>query len=306
MRARENALAFIADSYSKRRLQMSKFFCDTNSEVWYTKAEALGINVIKMPYTLGNDMCFYDLGKETDCKAFFDAMRNGESAKTQALNMDEYLEYFEPVFASGEDIIYVSFSHAMSGTFNSMRLAIDALAEKYPERKITVIDTGSISCGTGRMVEEAAKLHNSGASDEEVVKFVEEFKNKVKIYFTVNDLKYLVRGGRLSAVAGAIGTLLNLKPILGVDESGKLASLAKINGRKKSMHTLVEKLAADGLDTSYPIILMQADCEADAKLIESSIMQKYPDAKVEIQMIGPVVGAHCGPDTLGIIFVCKE
>jgi len=119
---------------------MSKFFCDTNCELWYEKAEQLGINVIKMPYTLGNEMYFYDLGKETDCKAFFGAMRNGDSAKTQALNMDEYIEYFEPVFASGEDIVYVTFSQTMSGTFNSMRLAIEALSEKYPERKITVID----------------------------------------------------------------------------------------------------------------------------------------------------------------------
>lgn len=285
---------------------MSKFFCDTNSELWFTKAEALGVSVIKMPYTLGSDMCFYDLGKETDCKGFFDAMRKGESAKTQALNMDEYIEYFEPVFANGEDIIYVSFSHAMSGTFNSMRLAIDALAEKYPERKITVIDTGSISCGAGRMVEEAAKLHNSGASDEEVVKFVEDFKKKVKIYFTVSDLKYLVRGGRLSPVAGAIGTLLNLKPIISVDKEGKLSSIAKVNGRKKSIHTLVEKLAVDKFDTSYPIILMQADSEADAEIMSNAIKQKYPDATVEVQMVGPVVGAHCGPDTLGIIFVCKE
>ncbi len=285
---------------------MSKFFCDTNSEVWYTKAEALGINVIKMPYTLGSYMYFYDLGKETDCKSFFNAMRNGESAKTQALNMDEYIEYFEPVFANGEDIIYVTFSQAMSGTFNSMRLAIDVLSEKYPERKITVIDSGSISCGAGRIVEEAAKLHNNGASDEEIVEFVEKIKNKVSIYFTVGDLKYLVRGGRLSAVAGAVGTLLNLKPIIGVGDDGKLASLAKVNGRKKAMHTLVEKLTLDNVDTSYPIILLHADSEDDVKIMEDSIKQKFPDAQIEVQIVGPVVGAHCGPDTLGIVFACKE
>ncbi|MBE5732231.1 MAG: DegV family protein [Clostridiales bacterium] len=285
---------------------MSKFFCDTNCELWYEKAEQLGINVIKMPYTLGNEMYFYDLGKETDCKAFFGAMRNGDSAKTQALNMDEYIEYFEPVFASGEDIVYVTFSQTMSGTFNSMRLAIEALSEKYPERKITVIDSSLISCGAGVVVEEAAKLHNSGASAEDIVNFVEYFKKRVKMYFTVGELKYLVRGGRLSAVAGALGTLLNLKPIIGVDDNGKLASLAKVNGRKKAIHTLVEKLALDIVDTSYPIILVHADSEADNKIMENAVLQKYPDAKIEIQLIGPVIGAHCGPDTLGIIFVSKE
>lgn len=285
---------------------MSKFFCDTNCEIWYSKAEALGINVIKMPYTIGNEMYFYDLGKNTDCKQFFDAMRKGESAKTQALNMDEYIEYFEPVFASGEDIIYVTFSQAMSGTFNSMRLALDNLAEKYPERKITVVDTGSISFGAGRIVEEAVKLHNSGASDEEVASFVENFKKKTKIYFTVNDLKYLVRGGRLSAVAGAVGTLLNLKPIIGVDKGGKLASLAKVNGRKKAIHTLVEKLSLDGVDRSYPITILHADSVQDAEIMQTLIKQKYPDIQIDAQMVGPVVGAHCGPDTLGIIFVCKD
>ena len=285
---------------------MSKFFCDTNSEIWYTKAEELGVNVIKMPYTLGNEMYFYDLGKQTDCKAFFDAMRNGESAKTQALNMDEYIEYFEPVFASGEDIIYVTFSQSMSGTFNSMRLAIDRLKEKYPERKITVVDSGSISCGAGKMIEEAAKLHNSGASDEEVVAFIEKIKKKVPIYFTVSDLKYLVRGGRLSAVAGAVGTLLNLKPIIGVDENGNLTSLAKVNGRKKAIHTLVEKLTVDNFDDNHSIILLHADSEADVEIMKNLILQKYPSAKIEIQTVGPVVGAHCGPDTLGIVFLCKD
>ncbi len=285
---------------------MSKFFCDTNCEIWYEKAEQLGINVIKMPYTIGNEMFFYDLGKEIDCKAFFDAMRNGESAKTQALNMDEYVDYFEPVFAQGEDIIYVTFSQSMSGTFNSMRLAIDTLSEKYPERKITVVDACSISCGAGIIVEEAAKLHKSGASDTDVVNFIEYFKKKTKIYFTVNDLKYLVRGGRLSAVAGALGTFLNLKPIIGVDENGKLASLAKVNGRKKAIHTLASKLVSDNIDTSYPVILLHADSEEDVKIMEAAVLQKYADAKIEIQLVGPVVGAHCGPDTLGIVFVCKD
>lgn len=284
---------------------MSKFFCETNCELWWTKAEDLGINVIKMPYTLGSELYFYDLGKNINSKEFFDAMRKGESAKTQALNMNEYIEYFEPVFASGEDIIYVSFSHEMSGTFNSMRLAINELKEKYPERKFTVVDTRSICMGAGAVVEQAAKLHAKGASDEEIVEFVESFREKSKIYFTVNDLKYLVRGGRLSAVAGAVGSLLNLKPIIGVSD-GKLASLAKVNGRKKSIFTLVEKLTTDEVDTSYPIIVLHADSEQDATFMKTMIEQKYPDAKVELQLVGPVIGAHCGPDCLGIVFIKKN
>ena len=284
---------------------MSKFFCDTNSELWYTSAENLGVNVIRMPYTLGSEMNFYDLGKQTDVKAFFDGMRKGEPAKTQGLNMDEYLEYFEPVLASGEDILYVTFSQQMSGTFNSMRLALESLREKYPERKITIVDTEKISYGSGVVVEEAAKLHNAGATDEEVVAFVEGFKSRAKIYFSVSDLKYLVRGGRLSAVAGAVGNILNLKPIIGVSE-GKLASLTKVNGRKKSIFTLVEKLTVDNVDLSCPVTVMHADCVEDAEFMKTLILQKHPEADVKLQMIGPVVGAHCGPDTLGVVFVQKD
>ena len=219
--------------------------------------------------------------------------------------MDEYIEYFEPVFAQGEDILYVTFSQQMSGTFNSMRLAIEALSEKYPERKITVVDTESISYGAGVIVVEAAKLHASGASDEDVVNFVEYFKKKSRIYFTVADLKYLVRGGRLSAIAGAVGNLLNLKPIIGVSE-GKLASLTKVNGRKKSIFTLIEKLSLDDADFNYPVTLLHADSEDDIEIMKTVVLQKYPDAKIELQMVGPVIGAHCGPDTMGIVFVKKD
>ena len=284
---------------------MSKFFCDTNSEISFEKARELNINVIKMPYTIGDEMYFYDLGENTDIANFFDKMRKGASAKTQALNIGEYTEIFEPVFASGEDVLYVSFSHQMSGTFNSMQLAINALKEKYPDRKFTVVDTESISMGAGAIVEQCAKLHNSGASDEEVVAFMQEFKQKAKIYFTVSDLKYLVRGGRISAFSGAMGTLLDLKPLITCKE-GKLSSIAKIKGRKKSLFALAEKLISDGVDYNYPVIIMDADSKADGDFLQSIVEKQNPEVTVLRQYIGPVVGAHCGPDTLGIVFVAKE
>lgn len=281
---------------------MSKFFCDTNCELWYTEAEALGVNVIRMPYTIDNDMYFYDLGKDTDLKWFFDKMRAGATAKTQALNSAEYLEYFEPVLASGEDIIYVTFSHEMSGTFNSMNTAINELKEKYPDRKITVCDSRNISLGAGYVVKESAKLHNAGASDEEIVSFVESFKTRVKTSFTVDDLKYLVRGGRLSAIAGAMGTILQLKPIIETID-GKLQSTAKANGRKKSIRSLIDKLEEYKADLSYDLTIIHADCEDEANFFKAQIMEKYPTANVCINKVGPVIGAHCGPNTLGLIFV---
>ena len=152
---------------------MSVFFCDSNCELWYDKVEELGINFISMPYTIDGEEYYYDLGKNTDSKQFFDKMRKGASAKTSALNMNDYVDIFEPVLANGDDVLYVSFSHKMSGTFNSLNLAKEELLAKYPDRKITVVDTENISMGAGIIVYFAAKLHNEGASDDEVIRFVE-------------------------------------------------------------------------------------------------------------------------------------
>lgn len=283
---------------------MSVFFCDSNCELWYDKVEELGINFISMPYTIDGEEYYYDLGKNTDSKQFFDKMRKGASAKTSALNMNEYIEIFEPVFASGQDILYVSFSHQMSGTFNSFNMAKEALCEKYPDRKITIVDSENISMGAGLIVYEAAKLHNGGASDEEVVKFVEEFREKSRCYFTVDDLEYLKRGGRLTSFKAFVGSLLNLKPVIECI-NGKLENIEKIKGRKKSIHALVDYLEKDEVDTSYPIVVLNADSPEDEETIYSIIKEKYPNAEIWRQLIGPVIGSHCGPDTMGVVFIAK-
>lgn len=283
---------------------MSILFCDTNCEISYEKAEALNLHVIQMPYTVNDDMYFYDLGKNTDIVAFFNSMRGGAVVKTQALNASEYVNYFEPIFQQGEDILYITFSQKMSGTFNALTMALEELKEKYPERKVTIVDSGSISMGAGKVVEFAAKYKNTGATDEEVVAFVENFKQKTKIYFTVADLKYLVRGGRLSSFEGAVGSILQIKPIITVVD-GKITTASKVNGRKKSLHALVEKLSSENVDLEYPITVLDADCEQDSQLLIKMIKDKYPDAVLEIAKIGPVIGTHCGPDTMGIIFVAK-
>ena len=285
---------------------MSRFFCDTNGEILYTRFDELGVECIKMPYTVNGEEMFYDLGRETDNKKFFDDMRGGAYVKTQALNEANYIDYFEPVLAGGEDIIYVHFSREMSGTFNSMDSAIVKLKEKYPERKITTVDTLNISLGAGMVMYYAAKLHNDGASDEEVVKFVENFRKRVKVYFTVGDLGYLKRGGRLSAFKAMMGTIFNLKPIITTSPEGKLVNILNAKGRKKALHTLVGYLESDGIDTSYPVALIDGDSDEDAKMTIELIKEKYPDVEIWAQLVGPVIGCHCGPDTIGMIFVKKE
>lgn len=284
---------------------MSKFFCDSNCELWFDKVESLGINYISMPYTVGDKEYYYDLGKNTDNRKFFEDMRKGAVPKTSALNMQDYLDYFEPVLKSGEDIIYVTFSHKMSATFESMAKAIQQLKQTYPERTVSVVDTKHISMAAGIVVYYAAKLHNEGASDAEVVKFVESFRERVKCYFTVSNLIYLKRGGRLSSFKAFVGTLFDIKPIIS-NIDGKLENIEKSKGRKKSLKDITGYLEKDKVDLNYPIVIMNADCDPDADYTIAAIREKYPQADIWEQLVGPVIGSHCGPDTIGMIFVAAE
>ena len=283
---------------------MSVFYCDSNCELSYTQIDELGIKFISMPYTIDGEEYYYDLGRNTDLPAFFDKMRKGAVAKTSALNMTEYIEIFEPDFSAGNDIIYVTFSHKMSGTFSSLQKAIEELATRYPDRKITVVDSKGISYSAGLVVYFSAKLHNEGASDEEVVKFVEGFRDKAMCYFTVADLEYLRRGGRLSGAAAFFGKILDIKPII-ANIDGKLESVAKVKGRKRALKDLANMLDTDGVDLNYPITILDANCPDDAKIITNYVKEKYPDATVWKCPIGPVVGSHCGPDTVGLVFAKK-
>lgn len=284
---------------------MSKFFCDSNCELWFDKVESLGINYISMPYTVVDKEYYYDLGKNTDNRKFFEDMRKGAVPKTSALNMQDYLDYFEPVLKSGEDIIYVTFSHKMSATFESMAKAIQQLKQTYPERTVSVVDTKHISMAAGIVVYYAAKLHNEGASDADVVKFVESFRERVKCYFTVSNLIYLKRGGRLSSFKAFVGTLFDIKPIIS-NIDGKLENIEKSKGRKKSLKDITGYLEKDKVDLSYPIVIMNADCDPDADYTIAAIREKYPQADIWEQLVGPVIGSHCGPDTIGMIFVAAE
>jgi DegV family protein with EDD domain len=192
----------------------------------------------------------------------------------------------------------------MSGTFNYMATAIAELKEKYPERKITICDTENISLGAGMVVYYAAKLHNEGASDEEVASFVEDFKNRSKCYFTVADLTYLKRGGRVSSFKAFMGTLLDLKPQL-VVEDGTLTNFEKSKGRKRSIKDLVSYMENEGVDENYPVYAVHADSEDDVQILISILNEKYPSLEIKKQLIGPVIGSHCGPDTIGLVFVKK-
>ncbi len=285
---------------------MSILFCDSNCELDYKYLDQFNLKLIKMPYTVDGVEDTYNLGRDPQqINDFFAKMRNKAVVKTQGLNQMNYVEYFEPYLSAGEDILYITFSHALSGTFSSMNLAIDELKEKYPERSIKFVDSKTISAGCGLIVYVAAKLHAEGKSDDEIIAFVKEFTTKVTTYFTVGDLQYLRRGGRVSSVSAFIAGVLSIKPILYVSPEGKLESFAKAKGRKKSLLTLASYIDADKLDRSQPIIIIDADCPDDGKFLEDHLHETFGEVEIWRVPIGPVVGAHAGPDTVGLIFVSK-
>ena len=283
----------------------SVFFTDTDCEMLYTDAEELGMNVIGMPYTINNQEYVYDFGKNTDIDKFYADMRSGAVAITSALNTQNYIDYFEPVLASGKDILYVHFSSKLSGTFEHMKIAIDMLKEKYPDRKITCFDTENICGGAGIQAIEACKLHNAGASDEEVVKFLTEFKNKIGVYFYVDSLQYLKRGGRVSTMSAVFGTMLNIKPILTVAD-GKIEKLTTVKGIKKAIDFIVNKFVEEyNDDDKYEVWVLDADNKKVGDEIAEKIRQTGKKMNLRRFFVGPVIGAHAGPGTSGVIFVKK-
>ncbi|MBQ8394490.1 MAG: DegV family protein [Clostridia bacterium] len=286
---------------------MYQLFCDSNCELWHTTVKELGLNVIRMPYIVDGEEYFYDMGEATDFKGFFDKMRGGSVPKTAALNEYAYTEYFEPVLARGEDIYYITFSHAMSGTFNAMKNVIAQLKEKYPEREIRFKDSKLISLGSGFVTYYGALKYKEGATMDEMDAYLDELIDHTAIYFMVNDLTYLHRGGRVSGLSKVFGNLLGIKPILHFNDEGKIVNISKAKGSRKAMSALVDYIATKGSELDkYKIFVVHADCEEEANTFVNALKAKFGDLDVTLQPVGPVIGAHCGPGTIGLVFHSKE
>lgn len=286
---------------------MYQLFCDSNCELWHTRVKELGLNLIRMPYTIDDEEYFYDMGENTDFKAFFDKMRAGSVPKTSALNEYDYTQYFETVLARGEDIYYVTFSHQMSGTFNAMKSAINALKEKYPEREIRFKDSKLICMGSGFVTYYAALKYKDGATMDELDAYLDELIPHVATYFVVDDLTYLHRGGRVSGASKVVGNMLGIKPILHFNEEGKILNINKVKGFKKALSTLIDYMATKGSELeNYKVFVVHADNEGEAQSFVTNIKNKFGDLDVELQPVGPVIGSHCGPGMIGLVFHCQE
>lgn len=244
---------------------------------------------------------------DMDIKTFYDKMRHGGIAKTAAINTEAFAAEFEKHLLAGDDILYLGFSSGLSTTYNSGRLAAEALREKYPERKIFTVDTLAASAGEGLLVALVLAKKNEGATIEEAASYAEEIKLNICHWFTVDDLVYLKRGGRVSPTVAFVGNALGIKPILHVDNDGHLISKSKVRGRKSSITALADKYTELAKEPEGGLaFISNGDCTDDAEALKK-ILEDRHNANVEIITdVGPVIGAHSGPGTLALFFVGKE
>ena len=246
--------------------------------------------------------------KDIATDEFYQLMKDGKVFRTSAANMDDFTKAFEPYLQEGQDILYIGFSSGLSSTVGTGAIVANELMEKYPERKIKVVDTLCASAGHGLVVYYAIKKREEGASIDEIAAFLnKEIIPGLCHWFTVGDLVYLKRSGRCSAAAAFMGNVLNIKPVLHVDEEGHLIPMFKVHGRKKSIAAVADKyteLAKDAQNGIY--FICHGDCPEDARALEDMINARHGHKAELITDIGPVIGSHSGPGTLAVFFVGKE
>ncbi|MBO5734188.1 MAG: DegV family protein [Clostridia bacterium] len=255
----------------------------------------------------GQEINNYLTDEKFSFKGFYDRLRNKDHIKTSLLNVAEFKEMYEEVLSGGDDILAILISSGISGTYQAAKLAADDLREKYPERKIVVIDSLAASIGHGLLVYYAAKMQQEGKTLEETEKFILENRLRLVHKFTVDDLFFLKRGGRLSGGVAIIGTILQIKPVLHVDNDGKLVSQSKVNGRKKSINALFDSMKDNVIDPENQVMaICHGDCLADAEYLAEKVKKEYGVKEVIINYCDPVIAAHAGPGVLALFYLGKE
>ena len=275
---------------------------DSSADLSAQMAEKAGVQVLPLRFTVGGKTYYnWPDNREMDPKVFYRMLREGEVATTAAVNISQYLDMLEPILQSGTDVLVLSFSSGLSATYDSSRLAAEELREKYPQRKIFAVDTLCASLGQGLLVWHAAQLKDQGKSIEEVRDWVEENKLHLCHQFTVDDLHFLKRGGRISATTAVVGTMLKIKPVLHVDDGGKLVNLGKARGRKASLKALVDRMEETAIDPAgQTVFISHGDCLEDAEYVAGLVKERMGVQDVRINYVGPVIGAHSGPGTLAL------
>lgn len=281
---------------------------DSSADLSADMVQKLNVEVLPLGFVLDNQTYRnYPDNREMDPHIFYERLRKGEEATTTALNVAEYTEALEPLLRAGKDVLVLAFSSGLSTTYNSSRLAVEELSAKYPERKLYTVDTLCASLGQGLLVWYAARERDRGRSIEEVRDWIEEHRLNICHQFTVDDLHFLKRGGRVSAATAVVGTMLQIKPVLHVDDEGHLINIGKARGRQASLKALVDKMEQTALDSgSLTVFISHGDCPEDAQTVADMVKKRFGVEEVYINYVGPVIGAHSGPGTVALFYAGTE
>ena len=278
---------------------------DSSADLDAEMVRSLDVQVLPLSFTIGGRTYrnFPD-NREMDPHVFYERLRQGEVATTAAVNVAEYVDALEPLLRAGRDVLILAFSSGLSATYNSSLIAVEELREKYPQRKLYTVDTLCASLGQGLLVYLAAQQRDQGKPIEEVRDWAEIHKYNLCHQFTVDDLHFLKRGGRISATTAVVGSMLQIKPVLHVDDEGHLINIAKARGRRASLKALVDKMEQTAIDPGeQTVFISHGDCLEDARLVEQMVKERFGVKEVCINYVGPVIGAHSGPGTLALFFM---
>ena len=281
---------------------------DSSADLSQEMVQELGVTVLPLSFTIqGKTYRNYPDNREMDLPLFYDMLRAGELATTSAVNVAEYTQAVEPILQEGKDVLILAFSSGLSSTYQASVLAAGELREKYPDRKIYTVDTLCASLGQGLLVYLAAQEQRKGKSIEEVRDWAEETKLHLCHQFTVDDLHFLKRGGRISAATAVVGSMLQIKPVLHVDNEGHLINIGKARGRQASLKALVDKMektvTEEGRKT---VFISHGDCRKDAVTVADMVRERFGTQDIRINFVGPVIGAHSGPGTLALFYLGTE
>lgn len=281
---------------------------DSSADLSQEMVQELGVTVLPLSFTIqGKTYRNYPDNREMDLPLFYDMLRAGELATTSAVNVAEYTQAVEPILQEGKDVLILAFSSGLSSTHQASVLAAGELREKYPDRKIYTVDTLCASLGQGLLVYLAAQEQRKGKSIEEVRDWAESTKLHLCHQFTVDDLHFLKRGGRISATTAVVGSMLQIKPVLHVDNEGHLINIGKARGRQASLKALVDKMektvTEEGRKT---VFISHGDCRKDAVTVADMVRERFGTQDIRINFVGPVIGAHSGPGTLALFYLGTE
>ena len=282
-----------------------KILTDSTTDLSPQLVAQTGVTVLPMTYTIG-EKSYRNDPEETDLSSgdFYDMLRGGAMSTTSQINVETFREVAGKMARDGFDVLYVGFSSGLSGTFNSARIAFEDLSAEYPEHKFLAVDSLCASMGEGLLVYHAAQQQKAGRSIEETARWLEENKLHLAHWFTVDDLNHLKRGGRVSGAAAFFGTMLNIKPVLHVDDAGHLIPMEKVRGRKASLDALVAHMEKDAVDpASQTVFISHGDCRADAEYVADLVREKFGTQDIRIHSIGPVIGSQSGPGTVALFYL---